>query len=33
VNMDNIMKRFKCFNSTMQNFNSATEEDDKEDDD
>lgn len=28
--MDNIMKRFKCFNNIMQN-NSSTDEDDKED--
>lgn len=31
VNMDNIMKRFKCFNTIMQN-NSSTDEDDKDDD-
>lgn len=30
VNMDNIMKRFKCFNTIMQN-NSSTDDDDKED--
>lgn len=29
VNMDNIMKRFKCFNTIMQN-NSSTDDDDKE---
>lgn len=33
VNMDNIMKRFKCFNNTMQNYNSSTDDDDKDDDD
>ena len=27
--MDNIMKRFKCFNTIMQN-NSSTDDDDKE---
>jgi len=32
VNMDNIMKRFKCFNTIMQN-NSSTDEDDKDDED
>ena len=32
VNMDNIMKRFKCFNNIMQN-NSSTDEDDKEEED
>lgn len=32
VNMDNIMKRFKCFNTIMQN-NSSTDDDDKEDED
>mgnify|MGYP001626732267 CR=1 FL=1 len=30
--MDNIMKRFKCFNTIMQN-NSSTDDDDKEDED
>lgn len=32
VNMDNIMKRFKCFNTVMQN-NSSTDDDDKDDED
>lgn len=32
VNMDNIMKRFQCFNNTMQNYNSSTDDDEKEDD-
>ena len=31
VNMDNIMKRFKCFNTIMQN-NSSTDEDEKDED-
>lgn len=30
VNMDNIMKRFKCFNTLVQN-NSSTDDDDKDD--
>ena len=32
VNMDNIMKRFKCFTTIMQN-NSSTDDEDKDDDD
>ena len=32
VNMDNIMKRFKCFNTIIQN-NSSADDDDKDDDD
>ena len=31
VNMDNIMKRFKCFNTIMQN-NSSADEDEKDED-